>query len=245
MTCSDVRASLPELLYGRLGPAAAAGAEQHLAGCAACRAEWQTLRHVCRLLDLPAAPAVQVDLPALYRRAAEGQAVRARRWRWTALAAGGLAAALAVVAFGLRLEVRLEAHQVVLRWGTPPPAASPPQPAAGPDLVAQPVSVSEAELRLPRDLIHALADDVDARDQRQQQALVRMQERLQEIQRQANRRLTELERHLAALRAAQLLQSMKGEGNDRTQLPVDGPALVRHGADGAGPGGGGRLAAQP
>jgi predicted anti-sigma-YlaC factor YlaD len=241
MNCADVRASLPELLYGRLGPEPAARAEEHVAGCAACQAEWQALQHVCRLLDRPAAPTVQVDLPALYRRAAAEQAVRTRRWRRAALAACGLAAALAGVAFGPRLEVRLEAHQVLLHWGAPPPAA-PTNPA--PDRAAHLVPVSEAELRLPRELIHALADDVDARDQRQQEALGRVQDRMQELHRQASLRLAELERHLAVLRAAQLLQSLKGEGNERTQIPVDGPGLAQHRGPGTGPAGGGRLAAQ-
>jgi anti-sigma factor RsiW len=244
MNCSDVRASLPDLLHGRLEPAAAARAEEHLAGCPACRAEWQALRHVCRLLDLPAAPTVRVDLPALYRRAAEEQALQARRWRRTALAACGLAAVVAAVAVGLRLEVRLEAHQVVVRWSAPPPGVAPPAPAL-PGPVVPVLPASAEDLRLPRDLIHALADDVDARDRRQQEELLGVQARLLDVQRQANRRLSEIERHLAVLRAAQLLHSLKGEGNERTQVPGDGPGLAQHGGTGAGPTGGRRLAAQP
>jgi hypothetical protein len=213
VNCSEVRASLPELLYGQLEPAEKSHAEQHLASCSACRAEREALQHLHRLLDAPVAPTVQVDLPELYRRAAAEQTRLARRWRRTAQAVCGAAAALVIVAVGLRLELRLEAHQVVVRWGAPPPLVpTPPVSApAGSDPPSQSLLAHAEEVRLLRELIHALAADVDGRDRRQQEELTRLQGRLQELQRQVNRRLLDPERHLTAVPTARSLPSLKGE----------------------------------
>jgi hypothetical protein len=210
MNCSDLRASFPDLLYGRLEPAAKTQVEQHFARCAACRAEWQALQHVRHLLDAPVAPTVQVDLSGLYRRAAEEQTRQTRRWRRMALAVCGAAAVLGIVAFGLRLDVRLEAHQLVVRWGVPPATLPPPPRPAAPEPIPHALVAYADDVRLLRELIHALAADVDARDRRQQEELTQLQGRLRELQRQANVRLADTERHLAALQAAQSLQSLKG-----------------------------------
>jgi anti-sigma factor RsiW len=201
MTCADVRADLPAYLHGDLDKQAAGRLETHLAACPACRREREAFDQLGRLLDAVPAPAVQVDLPRLYRAAAEWQWRRARRWRRVAAAVGAAAAALLVVAFGLRLEVRADGHQLTLRWGAPPAPAPAPAP---------PPAVAPEQLQVLSELIHALATDVDARDRRQADELVRLQGRLNDLQRLTARRQAELERALAAVYASSTL-ARRGE----------------------------------
>jgi anti-sigma factor RsiW len=208
MNCSDVRTRLTSWLHDEVNADDRARLEQHLTACPACRREAESLRHAFSLLDRVPVPAVAVDLPRLYREAAEYDRRRARRWRRTALVLVGVAAGLLLV-LGLRLEVRVEAHQVTLRWGTPPAAAptppTPPTPAVAAALEPSPAGTPE-QMLVVRELIHALATDVDVRDRRRQDDLLR----LQEVWRRLNSRLTETERHLAAMQAAQLVLIQKG-----------------------------------
>jgi hypothetical protein len=211
MTCTDARTQLPALLYSDLPPAAADAVRGHLAGCAACRQEYAALQQVRHTLDAVPPPAVQVDLPRLYREAAERQARRARRWRRAALA-GLAAAAVLLLAAGLRLQVHLDARQLVVRWGGPG-GEPPPHRDAPPPEVAEAGAPDEAEkrLQLMSSLIHALAEDLEARDAQQQQALKRLQDRLDALQFQGNARWGETERNIAALYAAQFGPTRKGE----------------------------------
>src|SRR5262249_60281157 len=64
---------------------------------------------------------VRVDRAPLSREAARREQQRLRRWRRAALVAGAGLAALLALTIGLNLEVRVEHHQLVLRWGAPPP----------------------------------------------------------------------------------------------------------------------------
>ena len=59
MNCPEIRAALPDLLYGELKPALVETVQSHLAGCAGCQAELAALRQVTGLLD---------KLPVLKRR---------------------------------------------------------------------------------------------------------------------------------------------------------------------------------
>src|SRR5580704_683973 len=113
MNCTDARSLLPGLLYGDLSAGMAAPLREHVAHCPACRQHLAELDAQRRALDDVPTPDVQIDLAQLYRDAADRQARRLRRWRRTALALGAVAAVLLLI-FGLRLEVRVEAHQVVL-----------------------------------------------------------------------------------------------------------------------------------
>jgi anti-sigma factor RsiW len=212
MNCSDVRTHLADWLHDDLTAEQTARLERHLADCPTCRREADAVEHVCRLLDVVPAPTVQVDLPSLYREAALRQERRARRWRRSALALLG-AAALLLLAFGLRLEVRVEAHQATLRWAPPPerevpmplPERRPPEPVLPVAQEALAAGTPEQMLIL-RELIHALAADVDRRDHHLQQELVQ----LRELIRRTGGRLTDTERQLAALHAAQLILVQKG-----------------------------------
>jgi hypothetical protein len=209
MKCTDVRAALPLLLYGEPSAEEKAALIDHLAGCPDCRRERQALEGVRRLLDSASVPQIEVDLPRLYQTQAERQVRRLRRWRRVALVAGA-AAALLLLAVGLRLEIRLESGQMVVRWGDPPPSASggtgvsPVQVTDRRD--AYPTE-TEAELRVLSDLIHALKRDADGRDQRFAERLARLQAQVQAIRSQADRRWNATEQDVAAL----YLLTRKGE----------------------------------
>jgi anti-sigma factor RsiW len=206
--CRRTRDALPALLYGDMPPDETAAVRRHLSACPACRAEEAALQQVRRLLDAPKPPAAQVDLPRLYRDAAALQQRRLRRWRRLACAALAAAAVLLVV-FGLKLEVRLEGHQLVLRWGAPPAAPAPVRPVAPAEAAA-----SAADLRTVRELLHLLAADVEERDRRQQQALAWLQGRLENLHGQSLERWTTTERDVRALYTlitAQSIMHNKGE----------------------------------
>jgi hypothetical protein len=206
------------LLYGDLTADEAVRVEEHLAACPACRQVSGALAQVRRLLDVvpaPACPAPLVDLPRLYREAAERQGRRLRRWRRTALVLGGLAAAVALLAVGLRLEVRMEGHQVVVRWGTPPTVveAPPPPPTATPmpERIVGPAPEIEEQVRILGELVQLLATDMDERDQRHQEELARLQIRLLALQQQSAQWRLATERDVDALYVAQFGQPKKGK----------------------------------
>jgi hypothetical protein len=205
MICTDARARLPGLLYGDLSADEAAAVQKHLAGCPACRQEQAALEGVRRLLDhAPPPPAVHVDLPRLYAAAA---AHRRRAWRWRrGLAVAGVAAAVLLALF-LKLEVRVDAGQLIVRWGTPPETqpAPPPRPEAPPA-----PAVTAADLQFVKDLLLAQADDALAKDERLRQALVDVQARLDEQERVAQERWEATQRLVSALHTVQLETLAKG-----------------------------------
>jgi anti-sigma factor RsiW len=209
MNCTRARALLAALVYGDLPPAQTAAVEKHLAGCAACNRERHDLQEVRRLLDAPA-PAVRVDVQRLYREATARQQRSARRWRHAAVTLLAVAAA-ALFVLALRLEVRWEAHQVTLRWGTPEVA---PAPAPVPELSpreAKRLPPTAEDVQLLRELIHALAADAETRDQRQYLYLQRLQGRLDALQLDSAQRWKAIERDIAALYASQFGKLAKGE----------------------------------
>jgi hypothetical protein len=211
MNCTRARGLLAALVYGDLPPAQTAAVEKHLAGCAACIREWHGLQEVRRLLDDAPAPAVRVDVQRLYREATARQQRSARGWRRAAVALLAVAAA-ALLVLGLRLEVRWEAHQVTLRWGTPEVAPAPPSPLAElSPREAKRLHPTAEDVQLLRELIHALAADAETRDQRQYLYLQRLQGRLDALQLDSAQRWQALERDIAALYATQFGKLAKGE----------------------------------
>jgi anti-sigma factor RsiW len=213
MNCSEVRTRLPALLYGDLKPDEVAAVEHHLTTCPACRAERTDLQRVRHLLSAVPVPTVQVDLPLLYQRAADRQARRLRRWRRAALALGAVAALL-LLALGLGLEVRLDARQLVLRWGPAPAEKAGLEPRAEfrpvrPEARTRPDV--EERLQLMNELIHALSAEVGMREERQRQDLDQLRQELEGLRRLANRRWSETERTVAALYAAHLTLTRKGD----------------------------------
>jgi predicted anti-sigma-YlaC factor YlaD len=221
MNCNHVREHLPELLYESLPPAEAAQLKYHLALCPGCREQYAALERVRGLLDQVPAPEIPVDLPLLYRQAAQGQERRMRRWRRAAFGLVGIAAALLVVV-GLRLEVRLEAHQVVVRWGNAPapdnsPSATGQNPGTGVARGdAKEPPVSQQEFQTLRELIYSLASNAEttetrfaARDQQRQEEIIALRERLKELRSLLQKQWSETRSYVSAL-SAQFGSTEKG-----------------------------------
>jgi hypothetical protein len=209
MKCTDVRAALPLLVYGEPIPEDSA-LRQHLADCPECRREHEALLGVRRLLSDSVAPRVAMDWPQFHRLLDERQLHRARRWRRVAVAFAALAAVL-LLTLGLRLECRLEAGQLVVRWGHLPSSGTGVAPVqtndgshAGPTV---PPESTEAEVHVLSDLIHALKQDADERDQRFAERLDRLEKHVRALQSQSDRRWSATEENVAAL----YLLSRKGE----------------------------------
>ena len=200
MNCPEVRAALPLLIYGEANPQNAA-LREHLTRCADCRREQQALESVRRMLDEAPVPRIEVDLRRLYQSLADRQARRLRRWRRVALVFGAVAAVL-LLAIGLRVEVRLQSGQMLVRWGDPPPAP-PVGPAGKPDAAVAESPAGKPDLRedlrVLSDLIHALKQDADDRDQHFDERLDRLQKHVLALQSQADLRWDATEHDVAAL----------------------------------------------
>jgi anti-sigma factor RsiW len=97
--CQEYEEQLTLHAAGALEAPESARVQEHLAGCAACRREWEASREVLGLAALPppsaAEQAVLEALPQQAARAWRAEQVRkARRWRYAGV---GLAAAAAVL----------------------------------------------------------------------------------------------------------------------------------------------------
>jgi len=222
MNCEQIHERLLAWQYGELPAAEQTEVSNHLAGCAACREElsgWHEFRHQ---LGAFTGPAVQVDLPGLYQEAVRRSERRARRWRRSGLVAAAVAA-LVLIAVGLKLEVRVDAAQLVVRWGSPngregegekeqgpltatdsPRPATVQAPGAGPQVTAE-------DLALVKNLIRALAQDVRTRDRQQQEALWQMQARFESFLDQVDKYVAANERDKAAFYTAQFRLQKKGD----------------------------------
>ena len=221
MNCRDVRANLPLLVYGELGPEEQHDLEKHLEGCTDCRQELQAIRRIRRQLGTRT-PAASVDLPRLYREATQRQHRRAQRWRRVALAVSGAAAAFLGAVVGFRMEARFEAHQFVLRWGSPQTAPEPEVKVPAPAGAAPVVSAPEMEnrLQLLNELILALADGVQALDRRDDEH-TKAEAWLRAAHAQMADRLANLERAIRTL----YLQSRR-EYDHETQANLAGGSPV-------------------
>jgi anti-sigma factor RsiW len=216
MNCSQARLRLAAFIYGDLPGEEKTPVEKHLQACAACQRELAALQGVSRLLDRAAVPEARVDLPRLYQEAVRRQERQARRWRRVAATVMGLAAAVAMLSVGLRLEVRIEGQQLVLRWG--PPAAVTetqsvpdrtgdlPRVAQGP-VESRAATAAADQTALMSNLIRAVADYVQELDRRQHQDVARLQKRLDGLDLENTRRWTAFQKNVDAL----YLMSQKGE----------------------------------
>ncbi len=220
MNCDQVQPSLAELCAGDLDPAMAAAVREHLATCRSCRAEHQALERMLHALDAVATVEAPVDLQRLYRRAADRQQGLARRWRRRC----GLAAAAAVVLLvllGLRVQVRLDRDQFVVRWGQPAPAArAPERPGPLPPNAVQPLPAPAppgepayaADVKVLRELVHALAAEVQRLDGRQEKEARQLREELARLAIISEGRWTTAERQFLTLLKSQM-SSTKEEEN--------------------------------
>jgi anti-sigma factor RsiW len=192
MNCAQARELLAGLLYGDLDTAQAAAVEAHRAGCPACGKEYASLQHLRRALNaVVAPPVVPVNLPRLYVDTARLQQRQVRRWRRAAVALLGAAAVMLAVV-GLKLELRVEAHQLVVRWGelketATQPEPLPPQHADKVDAPPAP-AVSADEWQRMRDLIHALAADIAQSNSTRRQEFDNLEVRLDSLQMRSQQR---------------------------------------------------------
>jgi hypothetical protein len=213
MSCLPIRERLAEFVYGDLTPAEAREVEGHIRSCPACRREQVALAGVRGLLDRAGTPAVPADLPGIYRRAAEMQGRRARAWRRAGMGILGAAAAVLIVTMLLRLEVRADARQVVIRWGAPAdlPASRIIAPLdARPAVASRGSSEIRDELDILSELIQGLTEQQEVRDRRSDQDRVWFRAELDELRRQTILRWMATERDVAALCSTQLNQTPKG-----------------------------------
>jgi predicted anti-sigma-YlaC factor YlaD len=215
MNCQEIRELLPALAYGDVPAEIRAKVDEHLAICQPCRAEQAALAEVGRLLDLSPVPKIQVNVPRIYAEARRRQERQTRRWRRVAFAALGMAAALLVV-LCLKLDVRWQDHQLVLRFGPPDVADKTAEPK--PLVVAErltpqalPPQVTATDLQLVRDLVHALAATVEERDSKFDESLARLELQLTQAQNQARTRWAATERYVSALYTSQMASNAKGE----------------------------------
>jgi hypothetical protein len=212
MSCSPIRERLAEFVYGDLTPAEAREVEEHIRSCPACRREHAAVVGVRSLLDRTGIPAVPTDLPGIYRRAAELQGRRARAWRRAGMGILGAAAAVVIVTMLLRLEVRADARQLVIRWGAP--AELPKSPIAPlhvqPAVASRSSSEIQGELDILSELIQGLTEQQEVRDRQSAQDLVWFRAQFDELRRQTVQHWMATERDVAALCSTQLNQTPKG-----------------------------------
>jgi hypothetical protein len=198
MTCQEIRELLPLHVYGDLSAAERGPVDAHLAECPTCRAELAALGDVRRALD--ASPAVPgVDVSAIYRAESERLRRRSKRWRFTAL----MATAAAIAFLAMRLDIRADARQLVVRWGEPEPVAAAPQVIERTIVHTEPAAQRELEERINRmsSLIQALAANMDRKDVDQKE-LARLRRDMADLQ-QIRKRLSQTEREVSALYTAQ------------------------------------------
>jgi Putative zinc-finger len=210
MNCAQVRAALPEFVYGRLTPEVQGQVESHISECAECRRESTALRQVRHLLTVVQTPEVRVDMLAVYRAAAERQMRRVRTWRRCALAAYVAAVALIALTALTRLEIHVGSSEMVVRWGPAlvpeqtPVAHAPGSPVA-PLLSTAPRDLSSIEdrLRLLSELTQALADDDRDRDEQREREIAHLRVQISDWQGQSAQRFGAVERDFDALYTAQ------------------------------------------
>jgi len=206
MNCPEVRPLLPALAYDDLSPADASAVRSHLVACPRCRDEFAGLAHARAALDAVPTPAVTVDVARLYTELATRQERRARRW-WRVSAA--LAAAV-LVAVGLRLQVRVAGHELVIAWGDQQTREREQVAVAPVPLAHARGSEVEERLRLLDDLVHAVAAEVDRRDRRREADIAEVGRRLDRFRQVAMEKWLEAERNVSALYVAQFKPTKGG-----------------------------------
>jgi hypothetical protein len=216
MKCSVARDELPALLYGDLKQEPRDQLQQHLAACPACLQELAALERVRGMLDGVPVPRVQVDVARIYREAASRQEQRLRTWRRAAFAVGVAAAAVLLLTLCLNLDVHVESHQLVVRWGAPPPLPrEEPTPDRPPVPQIEPIETSLpaetlAEMRTLSELVQLLAKDIEARDDRLQLDMARLRATVRDLQRKTSEQWADAQRDIAGMYTLQTSQNKKG-----------------------------------
>ncbi len=165
---------------------------------------------VRKLLDaVPASDPMPVDLLAVYRIAAERQAVVSRRWRRVAVGVAVLAAGILLFALVPRLEFRFTEHEFAVRWGTPPEPLLPPAPKPTDPRIEQLVEEQSKQLVAIRannakhaelqDLLLTLATDVNDRDKQNQAKIAILTKKLTAFEAATARQFADAEKTNATL----------------------------------------------
>lgn len=112
MICAEVR--LDEFLDGELAVADRRAAEEHLAGCATCRDELETLRRLEKVLR--SVPAAAGPEPEPFLRGVRERSRSARAGRGVAAAAAAAVLAAAVLGYALRPRSSLDLHDALAAY---------------------------------------------------------------------------------------------------------------------------------
>ena len=220
MKCPDMRTRLIESLYGELCQEEETRVREHLAGCESCRQEMERLQRSRRQLAVLAQPDASLDFGRVYRTAAE-RAARGRR-RWRLLAGAACAAAvllLALVAGRLRLDWR--PGQLVVSFGSKPPAALAVEPEETDRLLAS-LRRHEERLETLEEVARLLSSELGTSDYRQAAALAELRRQLARSQADIEllARQTNVRWHLAEQNIRDLyLTQFSPDSNQKGSLP--------------------------
>jgi hypothetical protein len=142
MTCQELEKNLPLLLYGELSSREQAACNEHLAGCASCRAGRDKFEQLHRVLALR--PQVEVSAAQLAdARVALDEAIEGQQHGWRALWRLGLPVLRFQPASGFALALTLILCGFGLGWGLRPHAGR--LTAAVPDMNNAGVAGSDLE----------------------------------------------------------------------------------------------------
>ena len=214
MTCDELRAKLLDLVYEELPDDEQRPCEEHLAGCASCRGEFDALKQTTAALDSLPVPKGKTRVTELLRHAAVDSQRGARRWRRLAVAA--TAAGLLIGAFAA-LGMRIEAtpQHVTFYFGERPRAAAPDTPVQ-PATFADPwpaIGQQADELARLDDLFRLLATEYQTDRQRQQLQLVGLRQDTTAISRELALRWALLRRDVDDMYAFQYPTESPLEGD--------------------------------
>ena len=197
MNCDQAWPMLPLRAYGDATPDEAALAA-HLAGCAACRADLESLSRTHTVLDSLPVPDVCVDVAAIVQGSVTRQAIALRRWKRMAGVAAALAAGFLLVLLA-RPEIRMGDGALVVRWQ---PAAEipaiPSAPASDPEQIRR--------LDLLAQLVRAMAEDAETHDRDRTQQIESLRLRLDLVQTQGDGRWQDIQRDMGVLYRAQFVR---------------------------------------
>jgi hypothetical protein len=199
-----MRERLAEWVYGDVPDEEAAGFEEHLSECPACRDERAALAHMRQALDAAKAPSPEIRFAKLYGAADERRRRSVRRWRQAALGlAGALAASLLLVVLS-NLDVRWEAGELSVRWRSDIATRKeqPPRPSVDEtELVKGQMQNFAARLEILSDLVCALATDVADRDRERIASVGVLRQQLDALRESAVRAWADNRRDIEALYA--------------------------------------------
>jgi hypothetical protein len=200
MNCTDVKAQLPFLLSEDREQVEDLELREHVAKCPNCLQEWQELEQLGKLLAANPEPVVAVDLVSLYRRAALQEARRGRRWRWVGMAASILLLVGGVNAVFSKLEVRLNGHELAMRWGVPPGAVVSPidPPPQEPAPIAQ-AEKRDEQIEVLSAMVRAMLQELQTVEIRQGRDRADLDVRVSGLQEQTLKRCLALQKDMEAL----------------------------------------------